>query len=91
MKSAPAKSPTLHPAKKKRNNQTTPLNAEEDARLKDLVVRYQSLVVGRNQKHGEKENANCDEAHVMRAGLLALEEFINDDDFRKLILRSRDR
>jgi len=91
MKAAPAKSPTPQPAKKKRVNQTTPLNAEEDERLKDLVLRFQKLVVSRNQKQGERENANCDEAHVMRAGLRALEELVDDDDFRNLVLRSRDR
>ena len=90
MKVVPKKSPEDKTSQEKKGPQSIPLNGPEQARLDDLMFRFQELVVLRNRRSGERVNANVTLCDIMRAGMMALKD-LTDDEFRLLVLRAKDR
>jgi hypothetical protein len=92
MATQPKPKPIKEAASKKRApNQQTILSLSEQERLDGLVVRFQRVVTERNARFREKRRADIENPDVVRAGLLALEQLRNDDEFHRLIIEAKDR
>jgi hypothetical protein len=70
--------------------QQTELNALEEKRFEDVVLRYQDIVVSRNKSLGERARADVEDTDIMRAGLLRLEQSA-DGDLHAAVLKAQKR
>ena len=90
MKAAQSKSVTQPAPKKKREVQQTELNDAERQRLEDLILRFQQVVVERNNRLGQRTRAGVIEPEMMRAGLAGLEQ-LDDETFYKAVIKAQSR